>query len=55
MIFSGTDYRKIQEKEDYNFFIDGSINNVTGKAAIGFSGEGEKFNFKERTTKQNTR
>ena len=45
MIFSGTDYRKIQEKDDYNFFINGSFDNTTGKAAIGFSGEGEKFNF----------
>lgn len=45
MIFSGTDYRKLQEKEDYNFFINGIFDNVTGKAAIGFSGEGEKFDF----------
>tara|TARA_Y100000361_G_C11150412_1_gene340676 strand:+ start:28 stop:1860 length:1833 start_codon:yes stop_codon:yes gene_type:complete len=45
MIFSGTNFRRIQEKEDYNFFLDASISNTTGNAAFGFSGETEKFTF----------
>jgi hypothetical protein len=45
MIFSGANYRKIQEKNDYNFFLDASISNTTGNAAFGFSGSGEKFTF----------
>ena len=45
MIFTGANYRKIQEKEDYNFFLDASVSNTTGNAAFGFSGEGEKFTF----------
>jgi hypothetical protein len=45
MIFSGANYRKIQEKGDYNFFLDGSVSNTTGNAVFGFSGEGQKFQF----------
>ena len=45
MIFSGANYRKIQEKGDYNFFLDGSVSNTTGNAVFGFSGEGQKFEF----------
>jgi len=45
MIFSEFTHRKIQEKEDYSFFLSASIDNTTGNAAFGFSGSGEKFNF----------
>ena len=45
MIFSGANYRKLQEKKDYNFFLDSSITNTSGSAVFGFSGEGEKFAF----------
>ena len=45
MIFTGATYRKVQEKEDYNFFLSASIDNTTGSAVFGFSGSGEKFDF----------
>ena len=45
MIFTGATYRKVQEKEDYNFFLSASIDNTTGSAVFGFSGSGQKFDF----------
>ena len=45
MIFTEATYRKVQEKEDYNFFLSASIDNTTGSAVFGFSGSGQKFNF----------
>jgi len=45
MIFSGINYRKIQEKKDYNFFLSTSISNTTGSAVFGFSGENQEFAF----------
>jgi hypothetical protein len=45
MIFTGATHRKVQEKEDYNFFLSASIDNTTGSAVFGFSGSGQKFDF----------
>ncbi len=45
MIFTGATHRKVQEKEDYNFFLSASIDNTTGNAVFGFSGNGQKFDF----------
>lgn len=45
MIFTEATYRKVQEKEDYDFFLSASINNTTGSAVFGFSGSGEQFAF----------
>ena len=39
MIFSGANYRKLQEKENYNFFLETSISNLTGVAEFGFCSE----------------
>ncbi len=45
MIFTEATFRKVQEKENYNFFLNASIDNTTGSAVFGFSGSGKKFAF----------
>ncbi len=54
MLFTGENYRSLQERENYSFFFNGNVDNVTGSALFGFSGTGVggsneiiKFDFKE--------
>ena len=43
MIFSGNNYRAVNERNDYSFSADFSINNTKGVGAFGFSGQNKKL------------
>ena len=45
MIFSGANYRKIQETDQFSFFLTASLDNVTGSGVFGFSGENQFLDF----------
>lgn len=45
MILTGENYRKVQEKSNYNFSLTASVSNATGSSVFGFSGESQKFEF----------
>ena len=45
MILTGENYRKVQEKSNYNFSLTASVSNTTGSSVFGFSGESQKFEF----------
>ena len=51
MIFSGNNYRAVNERNDYSFSADFSINNTKGVGAFGFSGQNKKFTFNFRSGK----
>ena len=48
MIYTGTQFRRIQERSQLSFAGNFVLDNATGQAAFGFSGNGNflKFDFK---------
>ena len=51
MIYSGLNYRKLQERNVFSFDAFFSLNSVSGSGLFGFSGEGQTFDFKFQSGK----